>query len=51
MATFAAQNGGKYGKAATQFLQWQFRGDAKAKEYCLNGIKRDNWSIQAKNWK
>jgi hypothetical protein len=51
MATYAAPNGGKFAKAAVQFLQWQFRGDAKAKEYCMEGIKKDNWNVKYKNWK
>jgi hypothetical protein len=51
MATFGAPNGGKFAKAATQFLEWQFRGDAKAKEYCKSGLQKDNWTVQQKNWK
>jgi hypothetical protein len=55
--TFAASNGGKEGKAALAFLEWQFRGDAKSKSILLDekspgSLASDNWqNITYKNWK
>jgi hypothetical protein len=52
MGTFAAPYGGKEAKAAVNYLNWQFRGDAKAKDFCLNGgMKSENWTVMSKNWK
>lgn len=54
-STFAATNGGKAAKAAVAYLQWQFRGDEKAKATCLDpkspaSLVSDNWTVDFKNW-
>ncbi|SPO01990.1 uncharacterized protein DNG_04663 [Cephalotrichum gorgonifer] len=53
--TYAAENGGKFGTAAVAYLQWQFRGDARAKEVCLDpesegSLVSENWTVESKNW-
>ena len=51
MGTFSVANGGKEAKAAVQLLEWQFKGNAKAKNYVLGGMARDEWKVQHKNWR
>lgn len=52
MGTFKAPNGGKEAKAAVKFLEWQFREDNKAKDFCINGgMKSEKWNVMSKNWK
>jgi hypothetical protein len=51
MGTFSAANGGKEAKAAVQLLEWQFRGNSKSRDYILNGMSRDGWKVQHKNWR
>lgn len=53
--TFFATNGGKAGKAAVAYLQWQFRGNETAKAICLDSKKQgslvsDKWNVTYKNW-
>ncbi|EHA47657.1 hypothetical protein MCOR27_000695 [Pyricularia oryzae] len=53
--TYAATNGGKFGKAAINYLQWQMRDDQKAKAVLLDpasegSLVKDNWSVEYKNW-
>jgi len=53
--TFIAKNGGKQGKAAVAYLEWQFRDDKKSKAIILdptspNSLVKDNWTIEHKNW-
>jgi hypothetical protein len=48
-------NGGKFGKAAVAYLEWQFRGDAKSKAICLDpkapgSLVSDKWNVTFKNW-
>ncbi len=56
MATYISKDGGKFAKAAVNYLQWQFRGDKKAKEACLNAeapgsLVSQGWNVTHKNWK
>lgn len=53
--TFAAENGGKFGKAAVAYLQWQFRGNETAKAVILDpksprSLVSENWTVDFKNW-
>ncbi|KAF1995130.1 hypothetical protein P154DRAFT_612071 [Amniculicola lignicola CBS 123094] len=49
--TFSATNGGKQGKAAVNYLEWQWRDNATAKAYILNGgLVKDNWVVEQANW-
>ncbi|KAF2823545.1 hypothetical protein CC86DRAFT_457884 [Ophiobolus disseminans] len=49
--TFQATNGGKQGKAAVAYLEWQWRDNATAKAYILNGgLAKDNWTVDHANW-
>jgi len=49
--TFAATNGGKEGKAVVAYLEWQWRGNATAKAYILNGgLQKDDWVVKQANW-
>jgi hypothetical protein len=49
--TFSATNGGKQGKAAVAYLEWQWRSNATAKSYILNGgLTKDNWVVESANW-
>jgi hypothetical protein len=55
MGTYYATNGGKFGKAAVAFLQWQFRNDTKAKATCLDkglpsSLSSDKWDVKYKHW-
>lgn len=53
--TYEATNGGKFGKAAVAYLEWQFRDDASARDVCLEAdsagsLVSDNWDVEFKNW-
>jgi hypothetical protein len=53
--TYSATNGGKFGKAAVAYLQWQFRGNATSKAICQDAkapssLVADNWNVTYKNW-
>ncbi|KAL8288396.1 hypothetical protein RB597_000488 [Gaeumannomyces tritici] len=53
--TFGATNGGKFGKAAVAYLQWQFRKDEKSKQILLDAkspgsLVSDKWTVEHKNW-
>jgi hypothetical protein len=53
--TYAATNGGKFAKAAVAYLEWQFRGDDKARAICLHpaaqgSLVSQNWNVTYKNW-
>ncbi|KAH6667933.1 hypothetical protein B0J14DRAFT_567283 [Halenospora varia] len=53
--TFSATNGGKFGKAAVAYLQWQFRGNTTAKAVCQDAkapgsLVSNNWNVTYKNW-
>lgn len=53
LGTFFAPNGGKTGEAAVAYLEWQFRNDAKAKEYAIGkgprSLVSQNWQVTFKN--
>ncbi|KAE9365936.1 hypothetical protein N431DRAFT_351469 [Stipitochalara longipes BDJ] len=53
--TYSATNGGKFGKAAVAYLQWQFRGNTTAQAICQDtktpgSLVSDNWNVTYKNW-
>jgi hypothetical protein len=53
--TYSATNGGKFGKAVVNYLQWQWRGDDKAKAVLLEpnsagSLVSDKWTVEHKNW-
>jgi len=53
--TFSATNGGKFGKAAVAYLQWQFRGNTTSQAILQNAkaagsLVSDNWNVTYKNW-
>jgi len=53
--TYSGTNGGKAGKAAVAYLEWQFRGDAKSKAILLEptsagSLVSDKWTVDFKNW-
>jgi hypothetical protein len=53
--TYSATNGGKFGKAAVAYLEWQIRGNATAKNILLNpqtpgSLVSDRWTVDYKNW-
>jgi len=55
MGTYYAANGGKFGKAAVAYLEWQFRNNATAKSICLDkgaasSLSADKWDVKYKNW-
>jgi hypothetical protein len=51
MGTLGQANGGKQAKVTVNFLNWQFREDEKAKQYCLSEMAKDGWTVQQKNWR
>ncbi len=56
LGTYRGQNGGKFGKAAVAYLEWQLRGDANSKAILIDpksskSLVRDNWTVEYKNWK
>jgi hypothetical protein len=44
--TFNDTNGGKYGKAGLNWLEWIFRNDAQAKAYFTSGYTADGWQVE-----
>jgi hypothetical protein len=53
--TYSATNGGKFGKAAVAYLEWQWRANETAKAVILdpqskNSLVKDNWTVQSANW-
>ncbi|KAK1750381.1 hypothetical protein QBC47DRAFT_365272 [Echria macrotheca] len=53
--TYAATNGGKFGKAVVNYLEWQWRGDPKSKAMLLDpnsadSLVKDKWTVEYKNW-
>ncbi|KAH9905153.1 hypothetical protein F4778DRAFT_695755 [Xylariomycetidae sp. FL2044] len=53
--TYSATNGGKFGKAAVAYLQWQYRNDEAAKAILLDSeaegsLVSQNWNVTYKNW-
>ncbi|KAE9994573.1 hypothetical protein EG327_008086 [Venturia inaequalis] len=55
MGTYGATGGGKFGKAAVAFFEWQFRGDAKAKAKFTDpasegSLVKDNWNVTMKGF-
>jgi len=55
MGTYGSTGGGKFGKAAVAFLEWQFRGDQKAKLKFTDpnsegSLVKDNWNVTMKNF-
>lgn len=53
--TFAATNGGKAGKAAVAYLEWQWRNDLAARAKLLDpkaasSLVSENWTVEYKNW-
>jgi hypothetical protein len=55
MGTYFAQDGGKFGKAAVAYLEWQFRNDAKSKAIATGkgpgSLVAQNWQVEYKNFK
>jgi len=47
MGTYFAEDGGKFGKAAVAYLEWQFRNDVKSKEICIG---KGPGSLVSQNW-
>ncbi|KAF2423491.1 hypothetical protein EJ08DRAFT_701142 [Tothia fuscella] len=55
MGTYGSTGGGKFGKAAVAFLEWQFRGDARAKAKFTDpasegSLVKDNWNVTTKGF-
>ncbi|KAF2750008.1 hypothetical protein M011DRAFT_475325 [Sporormia fimetaria CBS 119925] len=53
--TFRATNGGKQGKAAVAYLEWQWRGNMTARDVILKpespgSLVKDNWVVESANW-
>jgi hypothetical protein len=52
--TYMEKQGGKFGKAAVNFFNWQMKGDAAAGALFLkpeaSGLMADGWKIESKNW-
>jgi hypothetical protein len=53
--TYGATNGGKFGKAAVAYLEWQWRNNATAKSVILdpnsaNSLVKDKWVVESANW-
>jgi hypothetical protein len=52
--TYMDKQGGKFGKAAVNFFNWQMKGDAAAGALFLkpeaSALTADGWKIVAKNW-
>jgi hypothetical protein len=55
MATYGTANGGKFGKAAVAFFNWQMKNDQAAGKLFLepesSSLTKDGWSIVSKNFK
>ncbi|KAK8122220.1 hypothetical protein PG984_010890 [Apiospora sp. TS-2023a] len=53
--TYSATNGGKFGKAVVNYLNWQYRNNATAKSILLEptsagSLVSDHWNVTYKNW-
>jgi hypothetical protein len=51
--SFSPIGGGKFGKAVTAYLKWQFKGDEASKKLFLDAdspLVADGWNITSKNW-
>jgi hypothetical protein len=53
--TYSATNGGKFGKAAVAYLEWQLRNNATAKAILTNpqsagSLVSNKWTVAFKNW-
>jgi hypothetical protein len=55
VGTYFAKNGGKFGKAAVAFFNWQFKDDSKAKAYCTQrsaapSLASEHWNVTFRNF-
>jgi hypothetical protein len=55
LGTYSATNGGKFGKAVTAYLEWQFRANTTAKAILMDptsagSLVADKWNVTYKNW-
>jgi len=55
MGTYMATGGGKFGKAAVAYFEWQFRDDAKSKLKFTDpksegSLVKDNWNVTMKGY-
>ena len=55
MGTYGTTGGGKFGKAAVAYFEWQFRDDPKAKRMFMEpssegSLLKDNWTVNLKNY-
>jgi len=55
MGTYGTTGGGKFGKAAVAYFEWQFRDDPKAKRKFMEpssegSLVKDNWTVILKNY-
>jgi hypothetical protein len=55
MGTYFATGGGKFGKAAVAYFEWQFRDDAKAKLKFTDpnsegSLVKDHWNVTMKGY-
>ncbi|KAI1343447.1 hypothetical protein F5Y15DRAFT_427834 [Xylariaceae sp. FL0016] len=53
--TYNATNGGKFGKAAVAYLEWQYRADTTSRAVLLNpesdgSLVSQHWNVTYKNW-
>lgn len=53
--TYQATNGGKFGKAAVAYLEWQWRGNVTSKAVIFDAqsagsLVKDNWTVEQANW-
>jgi hypothetical protein len=51
--TYNEKQGGKFGKAAVAFFNWQMKGDKSAGQEFLNPntpLTKDGWRIEFKGW-
>jgi hypothetical protein len=53
--TYYDQQGGKFGKAAVVFFDWQLKGDSNAGRQFLDvatsPLTTDGWKIETRGWK
>ena len=55
MGTYGSTGGGKFGKAAVAYFEWQFRGDPVAKKKFTDpssegSLVKDNWNVTMKGY-
>ena len=55
MGTYMTTGGGKFGKAAVAYFEWQFRDDAKAKLKFTDpnsegSLVKDHWNVTMKGY-